>query len=97
MQDQLDIAAASAAASAAKITAYGSSAVAAGVGWVMSSGLGLLISGVGVIGGLWLSWHFQKKAYDLKKLADDREHALRLLEHEARVALHNTRTRKDRP
>lgn len=94
MQDQLDIAAATAAASVATKTTYGSSAVAVG-SWFLSSEFGVLMGAVGVVGGLWLSWHFQKKAYELKKRADDREHELRLLEHEARVALRNTRTRKD--
>lgn len=94
MQDQLDIAAATAAASVATKTTYGSSAVAVG-SWFLSSEFGVLMGAVGVVGGLWLSWHFQKKAYDLKKRADDREHELRLLEHEARVALRNTRNRKD--
>lgn len=94
MQDQLDIAAATAAASVATKTTYGSSAVVVG-SWFLSSEFGVLMGAVGVVGGLWLSWHFQKKAYDLKKRADDREHELRLLEHEARVALRNTRNRKD--
>lgn len=94
MQDHIDIAAASAAASVATKTTYGSSAIAVG-SWFLSSEFGVLMGAIGVAGGLWLSWHFQNKAYELKKRADDREHKLRLLEHEARVALHNTRHRKD--
>ena len=94
MQEQIDIAAASAAASAATKATYGSSAVAVG-SWFLSSEFGVLMGAIGVVGGLVLSWYWKQKEYDLKKRADDREHELRLLEHEARVALHNTRNRKD--
>lgn len=94
MQDQIDIAAASAAASAATKATYGSSAVAAG-SWFLSSEFGVLMGAIGVLASLALTWYWKQKEYDLKKRADDREHELRLLEHEARVALRNTRTRKD--
>ena len=94
MQDQLDIAAASAAASVATKATYGSSAVAVG-SWFLSSEFGVLMGAIGVVGGLLMSWHWHRKTYELQRRADDREHELRLLEHEARVALRNTRTRKD--
>lgn len=94
MQDHIDIAAASAAASVATKTTYGSSALAVG-SWFLSSEFGVLMGAIGVIGGLVLSWYWKQKEYELQKRAADREHELRLLEHEARVALHNTRNRKD--
>lgn len=94
MQERIDIAAASAAASAATKATYGSSAVAVG-SWFLSNEFGVLMGAIGVIGGLLLSWHWHRKTYELQKRAADREHKLRLLEHEARVALHNTRNRKD--
>lgn len=94
MQDHIDIAAASAAASAATKATYGSSAVAVG-SWFLSSEFGVLMGAIGVVGGLLLSWHWHRKTYELQKRADDREHELRLLEHEARIALHNSRLQKD--
>ena len=94
MQDQLDIAAASAAASVATKATYGSSAVAVG-SWFLSSEFGVLMGAIGVVGGLLLSWYWHRQTYELQKRADDREHELRLLEHEARLALCNTRNRKD--
>jgi len=94
MQDHIDIAAASAAASAATKATYGSSAVAVG-SWFLSSEFGVLMGAIGVVGGLLLSWHWHRKTYELQKRADDREHELRLLEHEARIALHNSRPQKD--
>lgn len=94
MQEQIDIAAAAASASAATKATYGSSAIAVG-SWFLSSEFGVLMGAVGVVGGLALSWYWHKRTYELKKRADDREHELRLLEHEARVALRNTRNRKD--
>ena len=93
MQDHIDIAAAS--ASTATKATYGSSAVAAGVGVATSSWLGLVISAVGVFGGLLLSWYWHKKTYELKKRDGDRKHELRLLEHEADMALPHRRNRKD--
>lgn len=94
MQDHIDIAAASAAASAATKATYGSSAVAVG-SWFLSSEFGVLMGAIGVVGGLLLSWHWHRKTYELQKRADDRAHELRLLEHEARIALHNSRPQKD--
>ena len=80
MNDQIEIAQAAAAASAASKATYAGSAATIG-GWFLSNEFAVLFGIlVGTI-GLWLQWHFKNKEYRLKEDYLKREHELRLVEH----------------
>ena len=82
MNDQIEIAQAAAAASAASKATYGGSAVTIG-GWFLSNEFAVLFGLIVGAIGLWLQWHFRSKEYRLKEDYLRREHELRLLEHHA--------------
>lgn len=82
MNDQIEIAQAAAAASAASKATYSGSAVTIG-GWFLSNEFAVLFGIVLGAIGLWLQWHFKHKEYKLKEEFLKREHELRLVEHHA--------------
>jgi ABC-type transport system involved in cytochrome bd biosynthesis fused ATPase/permease subunit len=82
MNEQIEIAQAAAAASAASKATYGGSAVTIG-GWFLSNEFAVLFGIVIGAIGLWFQWHFKHREYKLKEEYLKREHELRLVEHHA--------------